>query len=116
MKKAPRPSKTQALLQAVAPAAPKTRRAARLKVFVDFPAQEEGISARQYSFRFGAIPSADRVEVSIDRGPWLACRPSVGYWWYDWSGFGPGVHRVTARAAAGTSTPVVSKQRRFQVV
>lgn len=64
---------------------------------VDFPAQDESILSAQYTFRVSAPDSAESVDVSIDQGPWLACRKAEGFWWYDWSGFDDGEHELIAR-------------------
>lgn len=64
---------------------------------VDFPAQNEAIVSAQYTFRLSAPEKAESVDVSINQGPWLACRKAEGFWWYDWSGFDNGEHEVIAR-------------------
>ena len=87
-----------------------------LQVSIDYPQQDEGISSENYTFRFGSTPWAEKMEVSIDRGPWLTCRSAEGYWWYDWSNYTPGVHRLTVRAVSSDGTVTVSSQRRFQVL
>lgn len=86
-----------------------------LTVALDFPQQDEGVNLGGYTFRIGSVPQAEKVEISIDRGPWLACRQAEGFWWYDWSEYASGVHRVTARAMGADGTAGVSPQRRFQV-
>lgn len=98
------------------PAAKPARKTQELQVVIDYPQQDEGISSDSYSLRVGTAPAAEKVEVSIDRGPWLACRPAEGYWWYDWSNFAPGVHRVTARALTAEGDSGISAQRRVQVL
>ena len=89
---------------------------AELLVGIDYPQQDEGISSRQYTFRLGVNREASKIEVSIDRGPWMACRQAAGYWWFDWTNYQPGVHRVTARALGTDGTAGISVQRRFQVI
>jgi len=37
------------------------------------------------------------LDICIDKGPWISCRPTSGYWWYDWSGIAPGKHTLVAR-------------------
>jgi hypothetical protein len=64
---------------------------------VEYPRQDETIDSPKYVFRIGAPVGAPRVEVSIDQGPWLACRKLAGYWWYDWSGYDDGEHEIVAR-------------------
>ena len=95
---------------------PKVRKASGLEVTIDYPQQDEGIPSNTYTIRIGTVPAAEKVEVSIDRGPWLACRLAVGFWWYDWANFAPGVHRLTARALTPDGVTGTSKQRRFQVI
>lgn len=98
----------QALVPAAAPA--------ELPVCVDYPQQDEGVASRDYTFRIGVAGDASKVEVSIDRGPWLPCRQAAGYWWYDWAGMTPGVHRLTARALGADGSAGISAQRRFQIL
>lgn len=88
---------------------------AAVEVSIDYPQQDEGIPSESYTFRIGSV-RAEKVEVSIDRGPWLACRPAEGYWWYDWSNYAPGIHRLTARALGAGGAAGMSAQRRFQVI
>jgi hypothetical protein len=71
---------------------------AEIRPEVEFPLQDEPIVSPQYTFRIGVPASAAVVDVSIDQGPWLACRNVAGYWWYDWSGYEDGEHEIIARA------------------
>ena len=78
---------------------------------VDFPAQNEAIVSAQYTFRVSAPEAAESVDVSINQGPWLACRKAEGFWWYDWSGYDNGEHELIARTPGKNgrflmSTPV----------
>ena len=68
----------------------------RMKVSLDFPKQNEIIHSPCYTLRIAAPENAQKVEVSIDQGPWQLCRPSVGYWWFDWSNFADGEHEAIA--------------------
>ena len=43
-------------------------------VAVDYPQQGEKITAPCYTFRVGAAGDPERVEISIDQGPWQPCR------------------------------------------
>ncbi|MFI5361931.1 MAG: hypothetical protein ACHQ49_08185 [Elusimicrobiota bacterium] len=63
---------------------------------VDHPKKRERIFHPEYTFRV-ETPSPEPVEVSIDGEDWKACRPSVGYWWYDWSDYGTGLHQAVFR-------------------
>jgi len=87
--------------------------AAEPKVYVvlDHPQVDEIISGLHYAIRIGASDNG-AVEISFDNGEWQPCRPSAGYWWFDWGYFTPGAHKITARLrdAAGATvkkSPVV---------
>lgn len=84
---------------------------------VDFPLQDETVLSSHYTFRLSAPEKADSVDVSIDQGPWLACRKAEGFWWFDWSGFGDGAHELIARTPGkggrfSMSAPVGFKAQR----
>lgn len=64
---------------------------------IDYPVAGETIVSSHYTFRLSAPETAQSVDVSIDQGPWLACRKAEGFWWCDWSGFGDGAHELIAR-------------------
>jgi hypothetical protein len=83
-------------------------------VRVDYPTEGETITSQTYSFRISASQT-DRVEVSIDHREWSPCRPSVGYWWYDWSDFGAGPHSLLARILSEGKRNLKSKPREFTV-
>lgn len=99
------------------------RRASRAKrpsaagaaLSVDFPREGEELSAAGYTFRIGCPGEAREVEVSIDAGPWLPCRFSVGYWWHDFGGGAIGRHSVLARASGGEGRIRISPERVFSV-
>jgi len=84
-------------------------------VAMDYPQQGEKITAPYYTFRVGATGDPERVEVSIDQGPWQSCRQSAGYWWYDWSGYTSGRYQAVAKAWARDGRVVTSEPRDFQV-
>jgi len=65
-------------------------------IWIDFPTQSENLRAPTYVIRLGA-GGTDLVEISIDKSPWLPCRLTSGYWWYDWSGIARGKHKLAAR-------------------
>ncbi|HVE13224.1 MAG TPA: hypothetical protein VNI01_07515, partial [Elusimicrobiota bacterium] len=77
------------------------------------PQQDEVLLGESYTFRVSA-PETARVEVSLDGGPWLECRASVGFWWYDWA-CAAGKHALTARTIDAAGEEAVSAPRRFQV-
>lgn len=72
-------------------------RLAPLEPWLDYPAPGESITGEQYTLRVGAAADVESAEVSINGGPWQACRPAIGYWWFDWSGYEGGKHRLVAR-------------------
>jgi hypothetical protein len=74
------------------------------------------VTSREYTLRLSAPEGAAGVEVSIDDQAWLPCRRAVGHWWYDWTGYGPGAHRVAARADLPNGLRALSKSREFAVV
>lgn len=63
---------------------------------IDFPYEGELVVSPHYTIRVTA-PHARSVEISLDAGPWLACRQEDGHWWHDWTGYAPGAHVVCAR-------------------
>ena len=65
-------------------------------IWIDFPAQNETLRGPQYHVRLG-VGGAELVEISIDKSPWLPCRLTSGYWWYDWSAIAAGKHQLVAR-------------------
>jgi hypothetical protein len=65
-------------------------------IWIDHPSQNEVLTWPQYNVRMG-VGGADLVEISIDKSPWLPCRLTSGYWWYDWSDIAPGKHTLVAR-------------------
>jgi len=65
-------------------------------IWIDYPTQDEALQSPEYHVRLG-VGGADLVEISIDKSPWLPCRLTSGYWWYDWSDIPPGKHQLVAR-------------------
>lgn len=65
-------------------------------IWIDFPTQSENLTSPTYVIRLG-VGGADLVEISIDKGPWVPCRLTSGYWWYDWAAIAPGSHTMAAR-------------------
>ena len=82
-------------------------------VRVEYPEEGEVVRHTEYTVRVGTVPEAVHVDVSIDDGEWLACRESLGLWWYDWSGISVGEHKVAARIHKDGGEIVVSAPRRF---
>lgn len=87
----------------------------RRMLAIDYPRQNEVIASSDYTIRVFAPKGAQRVGISIDQGPWKSCRPAVGYWWYDWSGYDSGEHIVVARGQNRDGSPIGSTPRRFTV-
>lgn len=83
---------------------------------VDHPQQGEKITAPHYTFRVGTNGDIARVEISLNAGPWQACRNAVGYWWYDWSGYTSGRYQLTVRAQTKDNQEFISAPCKFQVV
>ena len=88
--------------------------AQRTLVKLDFPAENETVFSRNYTFRISAM-QAQSVEVSVNHGSWLPCRPCAGYWWFDWSGYSSGDYELEARAKLPDSHGETSLLRRFRV-
>lgn len=84
-------------------------------VRVEYPKEGEALAGPCYTFRIGAIPEADNVEVSIDQGEWKPCREALGLWWYDWAGYSKGEHTLAARSRKGDGLSATSNLRRFTV-
>ncbi len=84
-------------------------------VVVDFPQEAEVIVSSEYTLRIGASADARAVEISLDGGDWLACRPAVGFWWFDWSNFSRIAHRVSARVSTHEGKTHFSDPRKFSV-
>ena len=82
---------------------------------VDYPMQAETIRSDEYTVRVSAPDTAEAVDVSVDQGPWLACRKAEGFWWYDWSGFENGEHEVIARTAGKDGRFLMSIPAEFLV-
>lgn len=84
------------------------------KLCLDFPRRHEKVSSTSYAFRVGSNVDGP-VEISIDDGPWQQCRPSVGYWWYDWHTDTQGKHNAVARVTQGCGTVTRTTMRPFSV-
>lgn len=92
-----------------------TAKAAKLRLSVDFPRQNEVISSREYSLRMAAPEGVKSVEISLDQSEWKPCRPAVGYWWYDWAGYDSGEHEVVTRIETQEGRQVISEPHEFFV-
>jgi hypothetical protein len=105
------PSDRQGRPPAAAARAPK---APRQTVTVDFPLEREIVTSAEYTVRISTT-AVQGVEVSIDGKEWRPARESVGFWWYDWSGYGAGPHTVEARIPSGKRF-LKSKPRQFTAI
>lgn len=64
---------------------------------IQYPAEGETVVSPSYAIRVDAPAAVEALDVSIDMGPWQACRKDVGYWWYDWAGYADGEHDIITR-------------------
>ncbi|NNN05762.1 MAG: hypothetical protein HKL90_07660 [Elusimicrobia bacterium] len=88
---------------------------ARTQLSVDFPRQYQTIVGMTYTFRISAPESARSVEIAVDQGDWRPCRPAVGYWWFDWSGYDEGEHEAVARFVTAEGFAVSAEPHEFVV-
>lgn len=84
-------------------------------VGLDYPFAGEQIARGPYSFRITAPSDSREVRVSLDDGPWLACRKDDGHWWFDWTAEGAGTHLAVARVIEADGSTIVTQPRLFQV-
>lgn len=82
---------------------------------LDHPQQGEKITVPQYTFRVGTIGAIVRVEISLNDGPWKACRNAVGYWWYDWTDYAAGRYQAAVRAQTKDGHLFTTEPCKFQV-
>lgn len=74
-----------------------TSRKSKYEITIDYPKNGEVITYKaHYAIRVGT-PNQGIVEISIDNSPFVQCRYSVGYWWYDWVNIPSGEHTIIAR-------------------
>jgi len=87
----------------------------RPTIEIDCPHSDETIGPGHYAFRISSSETLVEAEISIDRGPWQACRHACGLWWYDWHADGAREHQVAARGTTRGGEAVNSHFRRFFV-
>lgn len=82
---------------------------------VDYPEEGEIIRFPSYTIRVDAPAETHAVEVRLNGGSWQPCRKAAGFWWCDWSEFGPGDYllEVSTRGAEGPFQ--AGPTRRFKV-
>ena len=76
----------------------KKRARAAIKPRIEFPREGERLETDSYTARIHA-PDAVMVHAAVDQGEWRECRPSVGYWWFDWTEDEAGEHELIACAS-----------------
>jgi hypothetical protein len=81
-----------------------------LEAAVDYPQEGEFLQAGHYAVRVSA-PGATEAQISIDEGPWQACRESSGFFWFDWDPEATGGHRIAAQARVGKGRWVKAEPR-----
>ncbi|MEK6544101.1 MAG: hypothetical protein AABZ44_06685 [Elusimicrobiota bacterium] len=74
-----------------------------LTVTVDYPQQGDVVARGHYAVRVTSS-GAKEAQVSINDGPWQACREAVGYHWFDWQPTLVGRVTIVARARANAKT------------
>jgi hypothetical protein len=88
--------------------APKAERQYLIKPVIDYPKDTELLETGRYTLRVSA-PGALAVSIAVDQGEWREARPSVGYWWFDWSPETAGEHELIACAAYEDGRELVSQ-------
>lgn len=84
------------------------------EVWIEYPKAGEVLKRGHYTFQVCAAPQAVHVDLSVDGGPWLPCRESMGLWWHDWDGGQAGAHWATARIHLEGGMFVLSEPRIFE--
>lgn len=92
-----------------------SRPSARTQLSVDFPRQYQTIVGSEYTFRISAPENARSVEIAVDQGDWRPCRPAVGYWWFDWTGYDDGEHEAVARLVTAEGCTISAEPHEFVV-
>ena len=89
--------------------------AEEIRPVIDYPRHNEVVVSPTYALRIAAPAAVAALDVSIDQGPWRACRKDVGYWWYDWSGYADGEHEIIARTRGQNGRWRMSAPRELSV-
>jgi hypothetical protein len=95
------------------PAAKARRKGA---VHVKYPRPGETVSRPHYAVQVETPPEPVRVELRVNDEDWNPCREALGLWWFDWTGFEPGAHRLVARAITRDGELIESIEREILVV
>jgi hypothetical protein len=85
-------------------------------VQLKFPRAGETVNRPSYSVQIEATPEPVRVELRINDADWHPCREALGLFWYDWSGFEPGAHRLVARITTQDGGILESVEREILAV
>ncbi|OGS34455.1 MAG: hypothetical protein A2474_04045 [Elusimicrobia bacterium RIFOXYC2_FULL_34_12] len=65
-------------------------------VVIGYPEENEKINHPNYAIKIGTNCEGN-VDISIDGGDWNRCRHSGGFWWFDWTNYPQGEHKLVAR-------------------
>ena len=85
-------------------------------VHVKYPRAGEKVSRPTYAVQVETSFEPVRVELRINDDAWAPCREALGLWWYDWSGFEPGEHRLVARVTTQDGDLLESIEREILAV
>lgn len=85
-------------------------------VQVKYPRAGETVFRPSYSVQIETSPDPVRVELRINDADWRPCREALGLWWFDWSGFEPGAHRLVARVMTQDGDVLESIEREILAV
>ncbi|MCS7227829.1 MAG: hypothetical protein NZ839_02560 [Endomicrobia bacterium] len=90
-------------------------RKSKYEITIDHPKDGEVITHKtHYAVRIGT-PNQGVVEISIDGSPFVRCRQSVGYWWYDWVNIPSGKHILIARLVNTQNNRTLKKSNKVSV-
>lgn len=81
---------------------------AEAPVSIDFPVENEEIFPGHYAIRLFS-PENKPMEISIDNGPWVACRAANGYFWFDWWPVKGGKSRISARVVGSNAKKATTR-------
>ena len=82
---------------------------------IKYPQRNETVVSPLYAVCVATPAAVRTLEISIDQGPWRACRKEIGYWWHDWSDYANGDHEIIARTRGQSGRWRLSALRKFRV-